>query len=756
MWRSLLLCFFLFWKMDHTTKNMSQALNLTGKEAIVHELPLDVGDNTQPITGYCLVFRVFTNRTIKMKWFEEAMRNAWITRAPIIFSEYGNGLFMVEFGCEGDMRRVHSIPFGMKSYSLAKMIGNEVGDFLEADRITIFKASSLFLRVRILVDVSKPITRGILIDSRNIHKEKWCNFKYENLPNIYFHCGMFDHTLTKCVSYLKKCDEMAYPPPLHYKIPLKAPAKSNFKHNLFDLSNSIPFDEIGLPTNTIDHNLAAAVSQYLTTKDLGDDYHYSNNPTGVTPVSVHCNTPVSASPTAAITVHVPHQDTSESDEEEERFTEKAKGKAIAGSKRPAFIPHSVMIGDSLKNILKRPRVGPLIAEVTSDAASSLVQAGSNTEAIDMILSVVDNSLSDQQYLLVDALFNGAEAGKEVLLKVVIQAIPSNVMSCFKLPVSICKKIKKLMAQFWWGSMGNSSKIHWKAWSYLCNSKFFGGLGFRSLIHHNQALLAKQAWRVFLHPNSLLSRILKARYFKFNTFLDAKKGHSPSFTWNSLLWGRDLLVKWLIWKVGDGSTIRTLHDIWIPIVKYLRYKGDHPPSKDRVSFFINQNSQWDLDKLTQFFDSDIVDNILQVAIGGATINFADGKLGLGVVINDWKGFVIAGLSIPITAKVNPLLAEALALKAGLLWCQNVHFPLAKVVSDSQLLVGKVNSKKMDLLAISDVVQDIRCSLSTFPTVVLIFLPRSFNVHAHDMAKATLGLEKEQIWRDISLDYCCNMN
>ncbi|XP_060968432.1 uncharacterized protein LOC133035987 [Cannabis sativa] len=141
----------------------------------------------------------------------------------------------------------------------------------------------------------------------------------------------------------------------------------------------------------------------------------------------------------------------------------------------------------------------------------------------------------------------SKAGKEVLLKAVVQDIPSYAMSCFRIPISICKKIESVMAKFWWSSSGNKGKVHWKSWEKLCQSKFSGGLGFRSFVHHNQALLSKQAWRVFSMPNSLLARLLKAKYFKQNSFLEATKGHCPSFTWRSLLWGRDLLKRGLLWK-----------------------------------------------------------------------------------------------------------------------------------------------------------------------------------------------------------------
>lgn len=52
------------------------------------------------------------------------------------------------------------------------------------------------------------------------------------------------------------------------------------------------------------------------------------------------------------------------------------------------------------------------------------------------------------------------AGKEVLLKAVIQSIPTYLMSCFELPKVICSDVQQLMAKFWWGSKGEERKIHW--------------------------------------------------------------------------------------------------------------------------------------------------------------------------------------------------------------------------------------------------------------------------------------------------------
>jgi hypothetical protein len=101
----------------------------------------------------------------------------------------------------------------------------------------------------------------------------------------------------------------------------------------------------------------------------------------------------------------------------------------------------------------------------------------------------------------------SQAGKEVLLKAVVQAIPTFCMSVFLLPVTLCKEIQGMMQRFWWGHKNNSSRIHWVRWEQMGKAKSEGGMGFRDLISFNKALLAKQIWRLLQNPNSLAGRII---------------------------------------------------------------------------------------------------------------------------------------------------------------------------------------------------------------------------------------------------------
>lgn len=68
----------------------------------------------------------------------------------------------------------------------------------------------------------------------------------------------------------------------------------------------------------------------------------------------------------------------------------------------------------------------------------------------------------------------SSAGKEVLIKAVLQSIPTYIMSCFALPRYLVSAIEAAIRAFWWGD-GNHRKLAWVSWSRMCLPKAKGGL-----------------------------------------------------------------------------------------------------------------------------------------------------------------------------------------------------------------------------------------------------------------------------------------
>lgn len=203
------------------------------------------------------------------------------------------------------------------------------------------------------------------------------------------------------------------------------------------------------------------------------------------------------------------------------------------------------------------------------------------------------------------------AGKMVLLQSVLSPIPSHAMTGFQLPVSLCKEIQSAITRFWWDDSSGKKKMAWIAWTELTKPKALGGLGFRDFQRYNEAALAKLSWRIFENPDSLLSRMLKGKYFPETDILSVEAVTAISHGWRSVLVGRDLLVQNLGWVVGNGQSINVWYDPWLDHSKQKRPYG--PASEAFVNLTVadlrtNRQGEWDVEKIRLFlpqYEKDIL-------------------------------------------------------------------------------------------------------------------------------------------------------
>ena len=97
---------------------------------------------------------------------------------------------------------------------------------------------------------------------------------------------------------------------------------------------------------------------------------------------------------------------------------------------------------------------------------------------------------------------------------------------------------------------------------MCKHKLDGGLGFKDLVKFNEAMLAKQVWRLLTDKTSLFFRVSSAKYFPIGSILDAKSSRG-SFAWQSILKARHVIERGKLWRIGYGKKVCLFHDNWIP-------------------------------------------------------------------------------------------------------------------------------------------------------------------------------------------------
>ena len=144
----------------------------------------------------------------------------------------------------------------------------------------------------------------------------------------------------------------------------------------------------------------------------------------------------------------------------------------------------------------------------------------------------------------------------------------------------------------------------------------GGLGFRDLKTFNLALLAKQGWQLQKNSQSLVYRVMKARYFPSTDFLHAELGSKHSHAWRGIFSALPVVQAGCWWQVGNGTSICIWTDRWLP--RPSTFQVISPPASlpldSKISSLINPDSgDWDVTLITQTFLPDDVNSILGIPL-----------------------------------------------------------------------------------------------------------------------------------------------
>ncbi|KAL9662667.1 hypothetical protein QQ045_027500 [Rhodiola kirilowii] len=144
------------------------------------------------------------------------------------------------------------------------------------------------------------------------------------------------------------------------------------------------------------------------------------------------------------------------------------------------------------------------------------------------------------------------AGKEVMVKSILQSIMQYAMMCYKIPEGICRRLSVIINKFWWQSEEESMGIFWASKEKLCKVKEVGGMNFRNLALFNDALLAKQFWRILANSSALVSRVIKAKYFKEGDPLNNVLIGNASMGWKGIWRAGQKLKHWIVWNESENK------------------------------------------------------------------------------------------------------------------------------------------------------------------------------------------------------------
>lgn len=204
------------------------------------------GDVEEDVNRYelCLVGRFLTEKNINIRAMKSKMADVWKPAMGVNIKELEQGIFLVQFYHKEDMQwvanggpwmfdnvmmvlesiaageeplkvplwhlkiwmQIHDLPMGFMSEAVGKQLGNFFGEFIQYDAKNNTSIWRECMRVRIRLDVRKPLKRKKKILKKD-GTEITVSCKYERLGEFCFSCGLVTHTDRFCRKFIDRRGE---------------------------------------------------------------------------------------------------------------------------------------------------------------------------------------------------------------------------------------------------------------------------------------------------------------------------------------------------------------------------------------------------------------------------------------------------------------------------------------------------------------------------------------------------------------------
>eukprot|EP00253_Pinus_taeda_P027470 PITA_27470 len=156
------------------------------------------------------------------------------------------------------------------------------------------------------------------------------------------------------------------------------------------------------------------------------------------------------------------------------------------------------------------------------------------------------------------------AGRLVLTKAILQAIPQYMLSILPAPQGVLHRIRTIQRSFLW--KGNAEKNKWAlvAWNKLCKSKSVGGLNLIDPLTSNITCGAKLWWRWLKEPHLPWARHWKEKYTpncNEQNLIRLQEVPEGSPIWNLAKHNRNIIQDYSFWEIRNGETTFFWEDAW---------------------------------------------------------------------------------------------------------------------------------------------------------------------------------------------------
>ncbi|KAK2645061.1 hypothetical protein Ddye_020256 [Dipteronia dyeriana] len=207
------------------------------------------------------------------------------------------------------------------------------------------------------------------------------------------------------------------------------------------------------------------------------------------------------------------------------------------------------------------------------------------------------------------------------------------------------------------------------------------------------------------------------------------GLESSTSWWKYLWRLKIpaKVRLHVWRACKD---------WLPVMSNLVRRGISEEFR-RANLYtdncsgLNGPSSSDYDRTNPFYRP--LDAGLFKINTDAAIDASTGRVGVGVIIRDYNGMVIASCTQSIYLNYSLVLVESVVVLRGLRFAFKSGIWPCVIESDSQVVVLMVNSGSSPLDEIGLIVDDIADMMNSIPRCRVCFISRKANMAAHYLAK-----------------------
>ena len=152
-------------------------------------------------------------------------------------------------------------------------------------------------------------------------------------------------------------------------------------------------------------------------------------------------------------------------------------------------------------------------------------------------------------------------GRLVLLDSVLSSLPMYMMSFFRLPKGVRKKLDYYRSRFLWQYDNHKKKYRLIKWNILSKPRSLGGMGIIDLEMQNICLLSKWLFRP-INEDGIWQDVLRRKYLNNKSLSQAHKKPGDSQFWSGLMEVKDLFLSRGRFNVQSGTQTRFWEDLWI--------------------------------------------------------------------------------------------------------------------------------------------------------------------------------------------------